>query len=65
MTPFYENNNINDNLQQFIIDTYSNWFYEFNYPGSNCKNNDNPIVINKMFEKNLPKGWKIELDRLQ
>ena len=54
------NNRINDNLHQLIIDTYSNWFYKFNYPNSIYKNCSNPIIINKDFEKILPDGWKIE-----
>ena len=54
------NSRINDNLHQLIIDTYSNWFYKFNYPNSIVRNEDNPIIINKAFENKLPKGWKIE-----
>lgn len=54
------NNRINDNLQQLILSIYNQWFFRFNYPNS-CKTNiNNPIILNKDFEKVLPDGWKIE-----
>ena len=54
------NNRINDNLQQLIMSIYNQWFYRFDYPNSCKTNNNNPIVIDKDFEKTLPDGWKIE-----
>ena len=39
---------------------YNQWFYSFNYPNSCKVNDDNPIILNKSFDKKLPDGWKIE-----
>lgn len=57
------NNRINDYLQQLINDIFVKWFYQFQYPNSNSKQNkplEHPIIFNDDIKEKLPNGWKIE-----
>lgn len=55
MTPFYENNNINDNLQQLSRLIYEQYFLQYSFISNNVE-----LIDSKELGRKIPKGWMCE-----